>query len=160
MNGVFTIAIVEKIIKELDTVSVNRYSTNVSIAKYGNMKVFERTDDKLEFGRMLHEFYSGDDWILFIEASENYYGFDVGRDFVRITGGYVREAIELYLMPLINKTYGLSIKEQDKSGKDSDLWIVTNAKYIYGIVENVAVSYVSNSKIRIKECTLSVLGDK
>ena len=159
MNGMFTIAIVKEILSELREFPITYYSTNESIAKYGNMKVFEETNDKLEFGRMLHEFYAGNDWIVFIEASEKNYGFKTGREFSRITGGYVREAIEVYLNPVINKTYGLSIKEQDKSGKDSDLWIITDTKHIYEIIRNITVIYVGNAYIRRKECTISVLGE-
>lgn len=155
VNAMFTKEIFKRIIPVLEEFNATLYSPHLC----GSFERFPEFNDKPEFGAIIHEFYTKSDWAIFVEPSDETYGFTVTRDFIKKSSGYPRDAINYYLSVLANKFYAITLTEQNsKIEKPTTLMLIFENKSLSKRVLDIMVDYISQSKARIKDCEVDIIG--
>lgn len=155
MNAMFTIEMLKRIIKEMEKNNIKMFSPHLM----GSFERFPTFDDKPEFGSILHDFYTKKDWAIFVEPSDDTYGFPVTRAFIKKSNGYARDAINYYLSLLAERNYAVTISERNsKDERMTTLMIITDHSPAARDMLNVIVDYVGQSKARIADCIVDVIG--
>lgn len=155
MNAMFTVEMLKRILKLMEKNNIKMFSPHLN----GNFERFPTFDDKPEFGAILHDFYTNKEWAIFVEPSDETYGFPVTRAFIKKSNGYSRDAINYYLSLLAERFYAVTITENNsKSDKPTTLMIITDGSSIAREMLDIIVDYISQSKARIVDCEIDIVG--